>query len=227
LKQKVIQQKNNNIFLFKRGGGKNMKQVSIAFGLSFIVLTSSLSADALKNSLTNMLKEKETSIVDLGNINLNGKPKPVQQLRKTRSSKAVIATVNGHKIIKKQADDYLSKRTQGKIKNFDAIPPAQQGRLIQELSLPILVLDAAKKELSDLEKQAVYTRAWMKKEALSTTITDEQALEAYNAIKKQAEENNATTQAPPFESIKDRLKLQMMEKAIVGKLMKDVEIKVL
>ena len=228
MKQKVIQQR-NNVSLLKKGGGEDyMKKVSIFLGLSFIVLTSSLSADALKNSLTNMLKEKETSsIVDLGNINLNGKPKPVQQLRKTRSSKAVIATVNGHKIIKKQADAYLSKRTQGKIKNFDAIPPAQQGRLIQELSLPILVLDAAKKELSDLEKQAVYTRTWMKKEALSTTITDEQALEAYNAIKKQAEENNATTQAPPFESIKDRLKLQMMEKAIVGKLMKDVEIKVL
>lgn len=205
----------------------NIKKVSIICSLSLMVLTSSLSADALKNSLTNMLKEKETpSIVDLGSINLNGKPKPVQQLRKTRSSNAVIATVNGHKIIKKQADAYLSKRTQGKIKNIDAIPPAQQGRLIQELSLPILVLDSANKELSEREKQAAYTRTWMKKEALSTTITDEQALVTYNTIKKRAEENNATTPVPPFESIKERLKLQMIEKAIVGKLMKDAEIKV-
>jgi len=205
-----------------------MKQSYVFLGLVWAVWINPLSADALKNSFTNMLNAKETSsIVDLGAINLNGKPKPVAQLRKTRSSKAVIATVNGHKIIKKQADAYLNKRTQGKIKNFDSIPPSQQKRLVQELSLPILVLSAAKKELSALEKQAIYTRTWMKKEALSTKITDEQALVAYNEIKKQAEESNATTQAPPFESIKDRLKLQMMEKAIVGKLMKDVKIKVL
>ena len=205
-----------------------MKKLCVLLGLSLTVLISPVSADALKNSLTNMLNEKETSsMVDLGNINLNGKPKPVQQVRQTRSSKAVIATINGHKIIKKQADDYLKKRTQGKVDNFDAIPPEQQQRLVYELSLPVLVLDAAKKELSDLEKQAVYTRTWMKKEALTTTITDEQALVAYNQITKQAQENNATAPVPPFESVKDRLKLQMMEKAIVGKLMKDAEIKVL
>ncbi len=205
-----------------------MKKLCVLLGLSLTVLISPVSADALKNSLTNMLNEKETSsMVDLGNINLNGKPKPVQQVRKTRSSKAVIATVNGHKIIKKQADDYLKKRTQGKVSNFDAIAPEQQKRLVYELSLPVLVLDAAKKELSDIEKQAVYTRTWMKKEALTTTITDEEALIAYNQITKQAQENNATAPVPPFESVKDKLKLQMMEKTIVGKLMKDVEIKVL
>jgi len=205
-----------------------MKKICILLGLSLIVLTSQVSADALKNSLTNMLNEKETSsIVDLGNINLNGKPKPVQQVRKTRSSKAVIATVNGHNIIKKQADDYLKKRTQGKVSNFDALVPEQQKRLVYELSLPVLVLDAAKKELSTIEKQAVYTRTWMKREALKTTITDEQALMAYNQITKQAQENNATAPVPPFESVKDKLKLQMMEKTIVGKLMKDMEIKVL
>lgn len=205
-----------------------MKKLCVLLGLSLSVLISPVSADALKNSLTNMLNEKETSsMVDLGNINLNGKPKPVQQVRKTRSVNAVIATVNGHKMIKKQADDYLKKRTQGKVANFDAIAPEQQKRLVYELSLPILVLDAAKKELNDLEKQAIYTRTWMKKQALRTTITDEQALVAYNQITKQAQENNATAPVPPFESVKDKLKLQMMEKAIVGKLMKDVEIKVL
>lgn len=204
-----------------------MKKLCVFLGLSLTVLISPVSADALKNSLTNILNEKETSsMVDLGNINLNGKPKPVQQLRKSRSSESVIATVNGHKIIKKQADTYLKQRTQGKITDFDSIPPEQKTRLVYELSLPVLVSDAAKKELSPLEKQAVYTRTWMKKEALKTTITDEQALVAYNEITKQAQENNATAPVPPFESVKDKLKLQMLEKAIVGKLMKNVEIKV-
>lgn len=205
-----------------------MKKLYVFLGLTFTIWVNPLSADALKNSLTNMLNEKETSsMVDLGNINLNGKSKPVQQLRKSRSSKAVIATVNGHKIIKKEADIYLSQRTQGKVKNFDAIPPEQQKRLVHELSLPMLVSDAAKKELSDIEKQAIYTRAWMKKEALKTTITDEQALVVYSQITKESKENNATTPIPPFESVKDKLKLQMMEKDIVGRLMKNAEIKVL
>ena len=205
-----------------------MKKLCIFLGLTLTVYVSPLSADALKNSLTNMLNEKETSsMVDLGNINLNGKPKPVPQVRKSRSSKTVIATVNGHNIIKNQADTYLKKRTQGKVTDFDTIPPEQQKRLVYELSLPVLVSDAAKKELSEIEKQAIYTRTWMKKEALKTKITDEQALIAYNEITKQAQENNATAPIPPFESVKDKLKLQMMEKEIVGKLMKGAEIKVL
>jgi acyl transferase domain-containing protein len=205
-----------------------MKKLCVFLGLSFTLWVSPLSADALKNSLTNMLNEKETSsMVDLGNINLNGKAKPIQKIKESRPSNALIATVNGHKIIKKQADTYLKQRTKGKVTNFDAIAPEQQKRLVYELSLPLLVSDAAKKELSPIEKQAVYTRTWMKKEALKTTITDEEALVAYNEITKQAQEHNATSPIPPFESVKDKLKLQMMEKAIIGKLMKDVKIKVL
>ncbi len=203
-----------------------MKKIFTLLSLSLGLVVSSASADALKNSLTNMLNEKETSsMVDLGNINLDAKAKPIQP--KTRSAKAVIATVNGHKIIKKEADTYLKQRTQGKVTNFDHLPPNQRSRLIQELALPVIVSDAAKKELSEEEKQAVYTRAWMQKEARKIKITDEQVLEIYNQLKQQSQENNATGNIPPFESIKDKLKIQMIEKTLVGKLMKDVDIKVL
>ena len=205
-----------------------MKKILILAGMSVALLQSPIYADALKNSLSNMLSEKETSsMVDLGSINLNGKPKPVQKLGKTRSANTVIATVNGHKLIKKDADAYLEKRTQGKVTNSDKIPPKQRQRLIQEISLPLLVMDAAQKELSAEEKQAVYNRMWMKKEASKITITDEQALAAYNQLKQQSEENNNTAPIPAFESIKDRLKLQMIEKTMIGKLMENVEIKVM
>lgn len=205
-----------------------MKKLYVTLGFLFTVWLSPISADALKNSLTNILNEKETSsMVDLSHINLSGKPNPVGQIRKSRSSKAVIAIVNGHKIIKKQADLYLKERTKGKVSDFDAIAPEQQKRLVSELSLPLLVTDAAKKELSAMEKEAVYTRTWMKKEALKTTISDETALAAYNQITEQAKEHNATAQVPPFESVKDKLKLQIMEKTIIDELMKNVEIKVL
>lgn len=197
-------------------------------GFSLSILATGASADALKNSLTNMLNEKDTSssMVNLSQINLNGKPKPVRQKIKTRSSKAVVATVNGHKVIKKEADTYLKERTQGKVSNFDALPKKQRLRLIQEISLPIVILDNAQKELSDEEKESIYVRLWMKKEALKTNITDEQIKGVYDNLKQKSEENNSTTDIPTFESVKDRMKSQMMEKEMIGKLMKDVEIKI-
>ena len=202
-----------------------MKKFFILLGVSFGLLANSVSADDLKNSLTNMLNEQDSpSMVNLSNINLDAKP--VQKIRKTRSSKTVIATVNGHKIIKKDADAYLKQRTKGKVTDFDYLPPDQRSRLIQELALPVIVLEAAKKELSEVEKEAVYTRMWMQKEARKIKITDEQAMQVYNQLKQQAQENNATGNIPPFESIKDKLKIQMIEKTLIGKLMKDVEIKV-
>jgi len=201
-----------------------MTKIFMALGVSSALMMTSVWADDLKNSLTDMLNTKETSgMVDLGNINLDGKPKQPQ----TRSSKTVIATINGHKIIKKEADSYLKQRTQGKVTDFDHLPPEQRSRLIQEMTLPIIVLDAAEKELSEEEKQAVYTRIWVQKEARKINVTDEEALKVYDQLKQQAQENNATQNIPPFESIKDRLKTQIIEKNLVDKLMKDVKIEVL
>ena len=192
-------------------------------GLSLSLVLSSVSADALKNSLTNIMNTKEEStMVDLGNINLNKKP----TVKKNRSANTVIATVNGTNVLKKEADSYLSQRTQGKVTDFDTLPADQRSRLVHELSLPILALDAAKNGLSDKEKEAVYTRIWMQKEARKVKISDDDALGLYKQLKKEAEDANATDPIPPFEKIKDRLKAQMVEKTVIGKLMKDVEIKV-
>ncbi len=200
-----------------------MRKTFVLLSVSLGLVLSTASADDLKNSLTNMLNTKDTSgMVDLGNINLDAKPVKT----KVRSDKTVIATVNGQNIIKKDADAYLNQRTQGKVKDYDSLPPKQRSRLVNELALPVIVLEAAKKELSEEEKQAVYTRTWSQKEALKIKISDEQALEVYNQLKKQSEESNATDQMPPFESIKERLKMQMIEKSLIGRLMKDAKITV-
>lgn len=205
-----------------------MKKMCVFVGVTLGLVVSSASADALKNSLTNIMNEKDTlSIVDLGNINLNAKPRPVKKVRKTRSAKAVVATVNGHKILKKETDAYLSQRTGGKVKNFDNIPANQKTRLIQEMSLPILVADAANKGLSDVEKEAIYTRIWMQKEAMKTKISDDQVLEVYKQISQEAKDNNNTANIPEFDAIKDKLRIQMIEKTIIGKLMENIKIEVL
>jgi len=205
-----------------------MKKYLVVLSLSLGLCVSPVSADALKNSLTNMLNEKDTSpsMVNLSNLDINGKPKPVQKVIKSRSGKAVVATINGHKILKKEADARLKKITKGKVSDFDRLPKKQRLRLIQEMSLPVLVLDSAQKELSAEEKEVVYSRLWMQKEASKIKITDEQAKEVYDQLKQQSEERNATTGIPAFESIKDKLKRQMIDKQMVSNLMKNVEIKV-
>jgi hypothetical protein len=78
--------------------------------------------------------------------------------------------------------------------------------------------------LSKEEQESVYGRAWMQKQARKITISDDEVIGVYNQLKKDYEENNASMNIPPFDKIKNRLKAQMVEKRVIGTLMKDVKI---
>ena len=199
-----------------------MRKLIVAAGISMGMIVNVLSADALKNSLSHMIHEKETmpAMVDL-----NGLDRPMERA-KSRSSKAVIALVNGHKIYKKEADDYLNERTKGKVADFDMLPQEQRKRLIQELALPVLISDAAKKELSAQEKEAVYVSMWMRKEAAKVSVTEEEIQKFYDQLKQKAVAKNTNSVIPPFESIKHKMKSQMIEKKIMDTLMKDAKVEV-
>ncbi len=204
-----------------------MKKFIVLASISMGLLMNSVSADALKNSLTNIMKtDDSTQMVDLSNLNLNAKPKPVKRVQKSRSPQTVIGTVNNHKIIKKDADAYLVQRTQGKITNYDAIPVKQQKMLLQEIGLPYMAYDAAQKELTALEKETVLNRAWMQKEARNIEVKDDEVRVVYNQLKQQSIDSNSTQTIPEFEAIKDKLRMQMIEKKMMTKLMKDIKIKV-
>ncbi|NOR56743.1 MAG: hypothetical protein GQ531_11135 [Sulfurovum sp.] len=205
-----------------------MKKNLLLATLAVAMLTSTASADALKNSLSNIMNTDDSvPVVDISRINLDGKAKPAPQVRQNRPGSTVIATANGHKILKKDADAYLTERTKGKITSYDYIPPKQQQRLLQDLIMPVLAADAANKELSENEKQMVMTRTWMRKKAAVVKIKEEEVRFVYDGIKKQALDNNNTKPIPSFEAIKERLMAQMLEKKIVSELMKDVKIEVL
>ncbi|QOR62459.1 hypothetical protein ACM66Z_03000 [Sulfurovum sp. ST-21] len=203
-----------------------MKKIVVAIGLSSGLLIQSASADALKNSLSGMLNKKEETpaMVNLNGISLGSKPDRVKP--KTRSAKAVIATVNGMEIVKKEADNYLSKRTKGKIKDFDLLPKKQRLALVKELALPMLLAEKAKKELSSEEKDAVLSRVWMQKSVAATNVPDEQVRAAYEKIKAQAKAQSALQQIPPFEAVKDRIKLQIIEQQVVAQLLNGAKIRV-
>ena len=204
---------------------KNFVVLCTALGL----LSSNVSADALKNSLTNMMQKKDTTsgMVDLNALSMNAKAKPVQPQVKNRPGKTVVAIVNGNKIIKKDADTYLSKRTNGQVKNFDLLPKKQRIRLVKEMSIATLAADLANKELTEQEKTAVLTRMWMQKEASKVNVTDAQVRNMYDKMKERAAQRNSTKPIPEYNAIKNNMKMQMTEKAIIGKLMDGVEIKVI
>lgn len=204
-----------------------MKKNSVALLATLALFTSTVSADALKNSLTNMMQKKDATpaMVDLSRLDINGRA-PVQQ-PKTRSSKAVVATVNGTKIIKKDADAYLAKRTQGQVKNFDVLPDEQRLKLIQEMSVSQVADDVAQKELTEQEITAIYTRVWMQKKASKTPVTDAELEKVYADLKKRAIESKSTKPIPEFNSIKNNMKMQMTEKKIMDAFMKDVKVTVI
>ena len=205
----------------------SMKKFLALSCISVSLVSTSLSADALKNSLTNIMKtDDSTQMVDLSNISLNAKPRPVKKVRKNRPANTVIGTVNKHKVLKKDADAYLAQRTKGKVNNFDSLPVKQRKMLINELALPVLAIEAAKNDLTPLEKETVFNRTWMQKESRKMQIKDDEVRVIYDQLKQQSIDNNDTRTIPAFDAIKNRLKMQMVEKSIMGKLMKDVKITV-
>jgi hypothetical protein len=200
-----------------------MKKFLFAVGLSAGLMVQSSSADGLKNVLSKKLHAQD-DVPGMVNLDALNNPQPVKP--KSRSSKTVVAVVNGHKIIKKEADSYLAKRTKGKISDFDLLPKKQRLALIKELSLPILLATGAEKGLSQEEKDAVLSRAWMAKEAQDANITDAQLQAAYEKIKAQTKAKSALQQLPPFEALKDRIKMQMIEQQILSKLMRGAAVRV-
>jgi len=202
-----------------------MKKCIIAAGVCGSLLVSTLSADALKKSLSGMLNQKEEmpSMVNLSGISLGGKPKPV--VPKTRPSTAVIATVNGHKVLKKEADRYLQERTGGKVKDFDLLPKEQKRALVRELALPYLIAADAESALSQEEKEALLSQAWVQKSAAKMAISDAQVEAAYEKLKAQAKAQSALRQIPPLDRVKKRIRMQIAEQKLVRDLLRGAEVR--
>jgi len=205
-----------------------MKQMKKLIGTAGLIacLTQSISADALKNSLSGMLHQKDQtpSMVNLNSLGLSNQAAPTPP--RSRSSRAVVAIVDGQKIRKKEADRYLKERTHGKIKDFDLLPKPQRRALIEEMVIPRLLAKGAEEGLTDQEKEAVLSSAWMQKKASEMKISEEEIASAYERIKAQAKAKSALAQVPPLDAIKNRIKQQLVEQKIISDLMRGAEVRV-
>jgi len=264
-----------------------MKKTILAMGLSLLVLYSPLAADALKNSLTNILNDKNSvGMVNLDNLSINGKPKPTTHFKKrspntiistvkgykirkkeadaflskvtkgkvkdydrlpkkqrkivikelvkihtlknkkSRPSTAVIATVNGVKIIKKEADSFLKRMTSGKVKDFDTLDKKQRKLLITDLARPIALKSEVDMNLTVEERDGILRQVWLEKQKSSIKVSNDEMLALYEEKKAQSLAVNPNAVIPAYLTIGKQLKSEVIEKKITQKLMKDVEIEI-
>lgn len=268
-----------------------MKKILLTLGLTLCFSVSSLSADALKNSLNNLMQEKDsTGMVNLNGVGVGAKPKPkvVKQARKSRPASAIIgryndgkpvrkkeanaylkkatkgkikdldllpkkqrlmvlkdlkriyaakhfksrpadtvvATVNGKNILKKTADSFLKQVTGGKVKDFDRLEKKQRRILIEDLARPIVITDAAEANLTEVEKEAIFKQMWLEKQRASIEVTSDEMLALYEIKKQKTLAKNPQAQIPQYLSLGESLKNEILEKKMMAKLLKDVNITV-
>jgi len=261
-----------------------MKKTFIVFSFLAISSVGLLSADDLKNSLTNIMHQKSsTGMVNLNGVNINGKPKPKKRMRrsgntiiatvkgyrirkkeadkflkkvtkgkvndydllpkkqrkivikelvrihnlknfKSRPAKAIVATVDGVNIRKSEADAYLKKATNGKVKDFDRLDKKRRLLLIEDLAKPIVINNLANNEISNEEKEKIFSQVWLQKKRESTEVTNDEMLLAYEEMKKVVLAKNPQAVIPPYISLGDKLKGQVLEQKIMSELNKNMEI---
>lgn len=143
---------------------------------------------------------------------------------KSRSSKAVIATVNGMEIHKKQADAYLKSVTHGKVKDFDRLPEKQRLLVIQDLAKPILVKEEIRKSITLEEKEEIFKQMWIEKKRSTLNVSNEEMTALYEKKKALMLAENPNADVPSYMSIASRLKSEIFEEKIIGDLMNDAKI---
>ena len=268
-----------------------MKKILLLCGLTCTFFVSSLSADALKNSLNNILHQKDSAgMVNLNGVGVgvkhkpkrkvvrrvhksrpgstvigtynNGKPvykkegdkylkkvtkgkikdmdllprkqrllvlKDLQKMYamkhfKSRPSSAVIATVNGEEIHKKAADRFLVSVTAGKVKDFDRLDRKQQLVLVKDLAKPIIIKNAAENNLTKEEKEAIFSQMWLDKQRKQIPVSSDEMLTLYEAKKAKALADNPAAQIPPYISLGESLKNEIIQKKMMSVLLKDINI---
>jgi len=134
------------------------------------------------------------------------------------------ATVNGLEITVEEANKALKILSKGG-KTWEKLPKKERTQLIQMMAPSKLVSAAAKKELSEKEKEAALSGFWMQRSMSKMSISDETAKVAYESMKKAAKTAKSKEKIPEFDKVKQSIKVQLAQKEIVGKLMKKAEIK--
>ncbi len=141
------------------------------------------------------------------------------------ASAATAATVNGMTITVSEADKALVALTKGKM-TWAKLPKDGREQLIQMMAPSKLVASAAKTQLNKKEKEAALAGFWMQKKMSKITISDSEAKNAYEKMKKAAKAAKSKQKIPEFNQAKNNIKMQLAQEKVVSQLMKKAKIKI-
>jgi len=205
---------------------KHKKLVALLLGG---VLLSHLEADGLKNSLHSILNNKsQTQLVDLSGLDINAKPKPLypQAIHHSRSPSAIVASAEGQNIKKSVLDKFLFKASKGKVKDFDLLPSKQKKILVQQYYLPKYISSQAISQIPKDERYEIYKAIWMRQKASSIKIKEDDIKSVYEQMLSQAKLANRADMVPPYDTIKDRLRMKLLNDKMTAYILKDVKVEV-
>lgn len=146
-------------------------------------------------------------------------------LSTSNATAATAATVNGMKITVSEANKALKVLTKGKM-TWAKLPKEGRDQLIQMMAPSKLVAAAARNQLTKKEKESALAGFWMQKKISKIKISDKEAKNAYNKMKKAAKKAKSKTKIPPFDQAKNNIKMQLAQERVVNKLMKKAKIKI-
>ncbi|MEY3002405.1 MAG: hypothetical protein RLZZ428_780 [Pseudomonadota bacterium] len=134
-------------------------------------------------------------------------------------------TVNGMEISVEEANQVLKNAREGK-QEWSKLNTEEKKQLIQMMSVGKLIGVESKKVLTQQEKDAAISTYWMQKKISTTPITDQEAQAAYNRVKEAAKKAKNKQEMPPFEAVKNNIKMQLAQEKVVGELIKSAKIDV-
>jgi hypothetical protein len=145
---------------------------------------------------------------------------------KSRMPDAVVATVNGVEVLKKDVDAYLKQITSGKAKDFDKLGKKQQLLLVKDIARSIVINSDIDANVSEEEKDAIFKQIWVEKQMAEVTVTNDEMLAFYEETKRKALAQNPQSVVPSYMSLGTKIKRQVLEQKIMYRLMKDVKIEI-
>lgn len=143
----------------------------------------------------------------------------------TFAASAAAGTVNGMTITVEEANKALNTLTKGKM-TWETLSGEDKKKLIERMAVEKLLIEESKKSLTDKEKETALASYWMQKKISTTEVTDKEAEDIYNKMKKSADKAKSTQQIPPLEAVKDTIKMQIAQEKVVAELMKNAKIKI-
>jgi TRAP-type C4-dicarboxylate transport system substrate-binding protein len=131
-----------------------------------------------------------------------------------------IGTIDGMPVTKTEAEKTLKVLSQGKM-TYDKLPPNGKQQLLEVIAPSKIAAKKAATELTQEEKDAALSNLWIQKKISQTTVSDKEAKDFYDKVKKASKE---PAKVPAFDEVKDRIKAQLKQEKAIQDIIKNAKI---